>query len=106
MKSLNIATILSTLLLAAGAATAGGPNAHAVPGEKLDSGLGEMAPYRASAVLGEKLDSGLGDIAPYRAVVAGQKLDSGLGNLPHYRYWTDKTGRAPMQGEQVAQVGK
>ena len=56
------------------------------------------------AVPGEKLDSGLGEIAPYRAPVAGQKLDSGLGDLPHYRDWADKTGKAPVRAEQVAAV--
>jgi hypothetical protein len=39
-----------------------------VPGEKLDSGLGEM-------VYGESLDSGLGEM------VYGESLDSGLGKL-------------------------
>lgn len=52
---------------------------NAVPGEKLDSGLGEMPHYRewaqhpstqhltaiANHVPGEKQDSGLGDLPPY-----------------------------------------
>ena len=71
MKNLTIAaTLIASLGFVAVPASADAERAasrHAVAGEKLDSGLGEMAPYRASAVLGEKLDSGLGDIAPYRA---------------------------------------
>lgn len=64
----------------------------------------ERAAARHTAVPGEKLDSGLGEIAPYRAPVVGQKLDSGLGDLPHYRDWADKTGKAPVRAEQVAAV--
>jgi hypothetical protein len=36
--------------------------------------------------------------------VPGEKIDSGLGDLPHYRHWADKTGRAPMGGQQLAQA--
>lgn len=50
---------------------------------------------RANAVPGEKIDSGLGDLPRYGSVT-GQKVDSGLGDLPHYRYWADKSGRAPL----------
>ena len=67
-----------------------------VPGEKLDSGLGELASsytaaeFQRNRVAGEKLDSGLGDMSPsYTAAefqrvyhVAGESLDSGLGDLP------------------------
>jgi hypothetical protein len=40
---------------------------NVVPGEKLDSGLGDMPPWnpapdRINPVVGEKLDSGLGDL--------------------------------------------
>ena len=67
-----------------------------VPGEKLDSGLGQLgASYTASEfmpggrLLGESLDSGLGRLgADYTAwefmpadAVLGESLDSGLGSL-------------------------
>ena len=71
--------------------------ADRVPGEKLDSGLGELPPGYTAAqfndagdvrVLGESLDSGLGELASnYDASeynqprVPGEKLDSGLGAL-------------------------
>ncbi len=58
---------------------------HAVAGEKLDSGLGQLPHYRdwpasmkapapaivgrVNPVPGEKLDSGLGDLPPYRGPV-------------------------------------
>ncbi len=58
---------------------------HAVPGEKIDSGLGQLPHYRdwpasmkapaprivgrINPVHGEKLDSGLGDLPPYRGPV-------------------------------------
>ena len=58
---------------------------------------------RAHAVAGEKIDSGLGDLPRYGSI-AGQKVDSGLGDLPHYRHWADKSGRAPVRVEQVAQA--
>ena len=88
MKSASITFATATLsaLLLLGLPTAG---AHSV---------------RANAVPGEKIDSGLGQLPRYGQVV-GQKLDSGLGDLPHYRDWADKTGRAPLrQHEQVAQA--
>jgi len=88
MKSLPImmfaATLSAALLTAVPASADTAPaTSYAVPGEKLDSGLGEMAPYPA---------------------VAGQKVDSGLGDLPHYRHWTDKTGKAPVQPELMARI--
>jgi hypothetical protein len=70
--------------------------ADRVPGEKLDSGLGQLgASYTASEYLpkgrliGESLDSGLGSLgADYTAwefmpadAVLGESLDSGLGQL-------------------------
>ncbi len=64
----------------------------------------DTAPATTHAVSGEKLDSGLGEMAPYRHDVVGQKLDSGLGDLPHYRHWTDKTGKAPVPPDVLAKV--
>jgi hypothetical protein len=92
------------ILLFCPAVLSASPNS--VPGEKLDSGLGDLsssytaaefqqsAVTRSHAVPGEKLDSGLGDLSPsYTAAefqqpavtrshaVPGEKLDSGLGDL-------------------------
>lgn len=77
----------------AGGVVDGTKNPYHVPGESLDSGLGELAPTYTAAeytyhVAGEKLDSGLGELASdYDAReydssrVAGEKLDSGLGRV-------------------------
>ncbi|HTP94993.1 MAG TPA: hypothetical protein VMK05_04040 [Burkholderiales bacterium] len=79
---------------------------HAIPGEKLDSGLGELPHYRewgqqpatrnltrtrvaASHVPGEKLDSGLGELPPYRD----------WANDPATRHLTGVGGRVP--GEKI-----
>ena len=79
----------------AGGVVDGMTNPNHVPGESLDSGLGELrSTYTASEyvnhVPGEKLDNGLGELAwDYDAReydsshVAGEKLDSGLGQLTH-----------------------
>jgi hypothetical protein len=88
MKTLPIMMITATL---SAAMLAGAPASA------------DTMPATSHAVLGEKLDSGLGEIAPYPAVV-GQKLDSGLGDLPHYRDWSDKTGKAPVQPELMARI--
>lgn len=59
------------------------------------------------AVPGEKIDSGLGDLPHYSrwadprgrvvaVAVPGESLDSGLGELPHYRLWVDRSGKHPM----------
>jgi hypothetical protein len=81
--ALSVAALGAAVVLNVGSAHADTLRAHAVPGEKIDSGLGEMPRY---------------------GTVAGQKIDSGLGDLPHYRHWADKTGRAPMGGQQLAQA--
>lgn len=79
----------------AGGVVDGSKNPYHVPGESLDSGLGELpATYTAAEynstyhVAGEKLDSGLGELsADYdgreydSSRVAGEKLDSGLGQV-------------------------
>ena len=67
-------------------------NPHHVPGESLDSGLGQLpADYTAAEyqyrVPGESLDSGLGELsASYNGAeffkVPGESQDSGLGELP------------------------
>ena len=62
-----------------------------LPGQKLDSGLGDLPHYRYWADPTGK--------APVQ--VAGQKLDSGLGDLPHYRLWADPTGKMPVPPNDV-----
>jgi hypothetical protein len=81
--ALSVAALGAALVLNVGSAHADAPRAHAVAGEKIDSGLGDMPRY---------------------GTVVGQKVDSGLGELPHYRHWTDKTGRAPMRSDRLAQA--
>ena len=80
--ALSVAALGAALVLNVGSAHADAPRAHAVQGEKIDSGLGDMPRY---------------------GTVVGQKVDSGLGDLPHYRHWTDKTGRSPMQAQKQCQ---
>lgn len=67
-------TFVIAWILAAGPAWAG-DRLNIVPGEKLDSGLGELTarpvarkepPVEGNRVPGEKLDSGLGDPNVYR----------------------------------------
>lgn len=79
----------------AGGVVDGTRNRNHVPGESLDSGLGELgSTYTASEyvnhVPGEKIDSGLGELDPQydareydSSRVIGEKLDSGLGQLSH-----------------------
>ena len=83
------------MALAAAMLGLGAANAQALPGEKLDSGLGMLsksytaAEYMPGHVPGESLDSGLGQLgADYNAWefmpagrLQGESLDSGLGQL-------------------------
>ncbi len=55
---------------------------------------------------GEKLDSGLGELAHFSKWVdmsgktlVGQSLDDGLGELPHYSKWADMSGK-PLLAKQ------
>jgi len=61
---------------------------HAVPGEKIDSGLGDLPPYSDWST-----DPYLRTLVVRPNAVPGEKLDSGLGELKHYRFWADSTGR-------------
>jgi hypothetical protein len=113
--SATLAAALCAALLGAGAPAA----AVDLQGQKLDSGLGQLPPYRLwddpsgrqpmrHRVAGESLDSGLGELPHYREWddpsgrhplrhrVLGESLDNGLGNLPPYSQWLDPTGRDPM----------
>lgn len=83
------------LLLAAGPAQSG-PDAF-VPGQKLDSGLGDLPHYTKWA------DPTGRQPMSYR--VLGESLDNGLGELPHYSKWVDPTGRDPL-GLNRTQVSK
>ena len=68
-----------------------------VPGEKIDSGLGELPHYSRWADATGKQP--LRHAAAAKATLVGEKKDSGLGELPHYRHWADPSGR---QGVQVS----
>lgn len=73
-----------------------------VPGQKIDSGLGELPHYSQWADPTGKNPLRRTASAPATAVqLAGEKKDSGLGDLPHYSQWADKTGR---QAVRVAQA--
>jgi len=82
-----LAPALACLLAIAFPAAAEGPAVRHVPGEKLDSGLGELPNYREWSWY-----PGTSHLVRANRV-AGEKLDSGLGELKHYRYWADNTGR-------------
>ena len=56
-----------------------------VPGESLDSGLGELPNYSQWADHPQLVS--LVDHIP------GEKLDSGLGGLPPYSQWADNSGK-------------
>lgn len=65
---------------------AAGPSAT-VPGEKIDSGLGDLPHYSRWADRSGRVVA---------VAVPGESLDSGLGELPPYRLWVDRTGKDPM----------
>ena len=83
-------TTIGSAMLAATLLIWGGPgaSAHEVPGQKLDSGLGALPPYRL-------WDDPSGR-QPMRHRVVGESLDDGLGELPPYSQWLDRSGRDPM----------
>ena len=89
----------AVLVLAMPTVMAQGQRPHAVIGEQLDSGLGELPPYAS-------WDDKTGRM-PVRHRVAGESLDDGLGELPHYSKWIDRTGRDPMRrGTLSAQLSR
>lgn len=91
LAALSLASIAAMALSSSvsGADTDAGKarDAYHVPGEKLDSGLGDLPPYRPG---GKEQVTALREPAPAGYRVPGEKLDSGLGDLPHYRTWTAK----------------
>jgi hypothetical protein len=68
-----------------------------VPGQKLDSGLGELPHYRHWADSTGK-NPVRGSVP---AQVAGESKDSGLGELPHYSLWANKFDRADVRVSQA-----
>jgi hypothetical protein len=73
-----------------------------VPGQKIDSGLGELPHYSQWTDPTGKNPLRRVASAPAAAVqVVGEKKDSGLGDLPHYSQWADKTGRQSVQVSQA-----
>ena len=85
LMSLKIAAALAAALgvLASTPTLAGDALATSVqvPGQKIDSGLGDLPHYSQWAKPANK--------------VSGEKVDSGLGDLPHYSKWADPTGKNP-----------
>ena len=89
-RSLKRLVVAVAVFLAAMASSAAveARNPNQVPGEKLDSGLGELPHYRDWGRY-----AGTSNLVAHVNHVPGEKLDSGLGELKHYRYWIDDTGR-------------
>lgn len=83
---LCFAVSAAVLLLTAGPAVSGPDSA--VPGQKVDSGLGELPHY--SKWIDRSGRQPLGNH------VLGESLDDGLGELPHYSKWVDRSGRDPL----------
>ena len=83
---------LSALVLAGAAVPVAAADKH-VPGQKIDSGLGELPHYSTW------VDPTGRHPAGHRVV--GESLDSGLGELPPYSKWVDTTGKDPLGRERV-----
>ncbi len=85
VRSMMAAALVAAFAIAAPAMaqdSAKNARMHAVPGEKLDSGLGQLPHYRDwPASMKAPAPAIVGRINP----VPGEKLDSGLGDLPPYR---------------------
>ncbi len=85
VRSMLAAALVAAFAIAAPAMaqdSAKNARMHAVPGEKLDSGLGQLPHYRDwPASMKAPAPAIVGRINP----VPGEKLDSGLGDLPPYR---------------------
>jgi hypothetical protein len=64
---------------------------NTVPGEKIDSGLGELPHYSKWAMSGAHRAT-----APVALSVPGESLDDGVAALPHYSHWKDRTGKDPL----------
>ncbi len=86
MKTITLLRALGALacLSATGAALSG----PGVPGQKLDSGLGNLPHYSQWQDASGR--------ASLHAAVPGESLDDGLGTLPPYALWKDRSGKDPM----------
>ena len=106
LMSLKVAAAMAATLgvLASTPALAGDALATSaqVPGQKIDSGLGELPHYSQWTDPTGKNPLRRTASAPATAVqVAGEKKDSGLGDLPHYSQWVDKSGREAVRVSQA-----
>lgn len=86
VSAIAAALVLLSVPIVQGTGTVAAARANPVAGEKLDSGLGELPPYRKWAN-----HATLHALVPIKAAyhVPGEKLDSGLGELPPYREWAN-----------------
>jgi len=87
MKTRLLHALSASVLLGLCASAQSGTDVN-VPGQKLDSGLGNLPHYSTWVDRSGRY--------PLGYHVAGESLDSGLGELPHYSKWVDPTGRDPM----------
>jgi hypothetical protein len=86
----TMAVLASTPTLAADASGA----TVQLPGQKIDSGLGDLPHYSQWADPTGKDPLRRVAVVPSAKVhVVGEKVDSGLGTLPPYSQWADKSGR-------------
>lgn len=90
MNAKLLAALTAVALLSATGPAMSAPDAS-VPGQKLDSGLGDLPHY-------SKWASANGRVA-VRLQVPGESLDSGLGELPHYSKWSDLNGTKISQAQ-------
>jgi hypothetical protein len=96
MKTSLFHALGATVLLGLCASAWSGTDVN-MPGQKIDSGLGELPHYSTWADRSGRYPLG------YRVV--GESLDDGLGELPHYSKWVDRTGRDPMGRERQMLAG-
>ena len=86
----TMAVLASTPTLAADASSA----TAQLPGQKIDSGLGDLPHYSQWAdPTGKDPLRRVAAVSSAKVHVVGEKVDSGLGDLPHYSQWADKSGR-------------
>jgi hypothetical protein len=90
MSAKLLAALTAVALLSFAGPALSDPDAS-VPGQKLDSGLGDLPHY-------SKWADPTGRVA-VRTQVPGQKLDSGLGDLPHYSKWAELNGTKIAQAQ-------
>ena len=85
-----MAGLASTPTLAADASSA----TAQLPGQKIDSGLGDLPHYSQWAdPTGKNPLHRVAAVPSAKVHLDGEKVDSGLGDLPPYSQWADKSGR-------------